>query len=229
MRMKDIKWEPLLEAPTKKSKADDLEASDYGDMENVDVDNNVEEDEDLAASDYGQDAAEGPDAEEPTDETEGDEELDDTMDEGLDDEAPTDGEEDLTGEDGNADENPEDEQPDNAEPQEDNSEEKKNNKYLVHDFIELYKRLEVIIDRCNNSPLNANRNPVYHQSKKNLDKLRDTLYDYIVDRFNEENYVFNLYQFNLFIQAINVNSELLNNSVNRTKEEKDKKAKKNKK
>ena len=53
------------------------------------------------------------------------------------------------------------------------------------------------------------KNSVYLQVAKNLTEMRDTLYDYILNNFKNNSYVFNLYQFNLFLEVMNVNVEIL--------------------
>lgn len=213
----DITWDKpikrnndiLMEAPT-----DKLDATDYGNEEEVEVE---EVDDDLEPKEEPK-AKEDSEPEETPDETTTEDEP----------EEPTENEDELGGEDEtsetNPDENSENEQPDNVEDNT-NQEDNKSNKYLIRDFIELYNRLTEIIEKLNGeSKLKSSRDPIYAQARKNLEKLKDTTYDYIVERFNEESYIFNLYQFNLIIQAINVNTELLSRSFSLKKEKENKKS-----
>lgn len=198
---------------------DDLGPSDYGDEENIDTEEGTPDDnngDDLGPSDYGdeenmddsgeEDAGEdidtGDDMGEPGDETEGDTTDDETS---------------------------EGEQTDNTE----NSDDKENNKFLINDYIELYRRLEEIIEKLSASEqAKLNKDPVFNKVRDNLEKIKKVTYDYITTVFNNESYVSNLYQFNMIIQNININVELLNNSYiarSNQKNEKDTKKKKKRK
>lgn len=201
---------------------DDLGPSDYGDEENIDAEEGAPDDDtgggdDLEAQDYG-------DEETTDDGTEEDGEdigADDTTEDDIGEPGDKTGE----GDDTVGDENPEDEQTDNTE----NSDDKENNKFLINDYIELYRRLEEIIEKLNISEqAKLNRDPVFNKVRDNLEKLKKVTYDYITTVFNNESYVSNLYQFNMIIQNINVNVELLNNSYiarSNQKNEKDMKKK----
>lgn len=207
MRRKiNISWNDediLMEAPEDTGAGDDdLQASDYGDMEEVDIGDS----EDLGAEDYSETAENS--EEEPT---EGEDDLNTEGEDSIGDETPVDGE-DATAEDGEVtDENPETEQPDNNAGQKQDYEK---NEYLINDFIELYNRLGNMIEKINNDQTVKNmRNPILTQAKHNMDDMYDVLYVYITDRFNKENYITNLYQFNLIMQALNLNLELLEKGV----------------
>ncbi len=107
----------------------------------------------------------------------------------------------------NSNETPEDEQTVNDENETMSGQQ---NKYLIHDFIELFNRQEEIIDKLRrDKKLNSFISPTFRQVKQNLEKLRDVTFDYITDKFAKETYVSNLYQFNLIIQALNVNVQML--------------------
>lgn len=209
----DMQWdnEVLFEAPqdTDGTGDADLQATDYGDMEDVDVEEVG--DEDLGAEDY----TDTDENEEPVD---GEEETDTPPEDNMDGADGEDNPED-TGEE-NPDENPVEEQPDNTD-------ETMKNEYLIGDFIELYSRLDGIIERVNiHKNTKGIRSPLLVQAKDNMLKVRNVLYDYIVDRFNKETYIANLYQFNLLIQAINVNMELLEKGIVPESDIKGKKSKK---
>lgn len=207
-----VKHKPLVLTEAPNNTDEELSATDYGDMEDVEVDNNT--DEDLTADDTNEDAI--------------DETDDTTTDENPEEPEPVEGEEtDLENTDDGAEndsgENINEEQPNNdsvEQSQEDNAK----NKYLINDFIELYNRLEEIIEKISGSAkLNKIRDPRCIQAKFNMEKMKDVLYDYITTRFEQESYVFNLYQFNLIIQAINVNIDLLTNAFKKPLEKKNNK------
>jgi hypothetical protein len=125
-----------------------------------------------------------------------------------------------------SDENPEDKQTDNTESDVVSD---KQNKNLVNDYIELYRRIDEIMNQIRTDcKTNIRYNPNMLVVRRNLEKLKLITYDYIVNKFAKETYVANLYQFNLIIQALNTNIELLGSvlaSNRKFKEGKDKKKK----
>lgn len=220
MKFNDFNWEDIIyEAPNEPEEADDgLSATDYSDESNLEVDD-VSAEEDLGAEDYTE--MENEEGDEPADE-EGGEEMPEDQD------PMAEGEEDMEGEMGEGEEGMEDdslddEQQDNAE----NDHQSQQNKYLAHDFIELYNRQKEIIDKIRkDNRLNAFTNPTTAQVKRNLEKLSQVTYDYILDKFSKETYVANLYQFNLIIQAMNLNIQMLEEVNERILKEEEKKLKK---
>ena len=211
MKFNDFNWEDIIyEAPGDAPDAggDDLAATDYTDTGNLDV-SDVSSNEDLGAEDYTQ-TDDSPPAEAEAENPEGTEDMvDDNMG--------------LEGEEGMEDNTLEDEQQDNAE----NDPQSQQNKYLAHDFIELYNRQKEIIDKIRkDSRLNAFTNPTTAQVKRNLEKLSQVTYDYIIDKFSKETYVANLYQFNLIIQAMNLNVSMLEEVNDRILKDEEKKLKK---
>ena len=220
MKFNDFNWEDIIyEAPNEPEEADDgLSATDYSDESNLEVDD-VSAEEDLGAEDYTE--MENEEGDEPADE-EGGEEMPEDQD------PMAEGEEDMEGEMGEGEEGMEDdslddEQQDNAE----NDPQSQQNKYLAHDFIELYNRQKEIIDKIRkDNRLNAFTNPTTAQVKRNLEKLSQVTYDYIIDKFSKETYVANLYQFNLIIQAMNLNIQMLEEVNERILKEEEKKLKK---
>lgn len=207
-KLKDLNWDEtiLFEAPEDVADGagdSELQATDYGEVEDVDI-------EEVGPEDYSE-TDEG-DGDSTGDETpvEGDENTEDTGKEGESMEGDVPDTE-------SSDENPEEEQTDNADGN-------MKNEYLIGDFIELYNRMNGIIERINiHRNTKGVKNPVLIQAKDNMDKVRDLLYDYITTRFNNESYIVNLYQFNLIIQAINVNIELLERGLNYDEYDKKKK------
>lgn len=223
MKFNDFNWEDIIyEAPNEPEEADDgLSATDYSDESNLEVDD-VSAEEDLGAEDYTE--MENEEGDEPADEEGGEEmpEDQDLMAEGEEGEMGEDGLE-GEGEEGMEDDSLDDEQQDNAE----NDPQSQQNKYLAHDFIELYNRQKEIIDKIRkDNRLNAFTNPTTAQVKRNLEKLSQVTYDYIIDKFSKETYVANLYQFNLIIQAMNLNIQMLEEVNERILKEEEKKLKK---
>ena len=203
MRFEDLNWKDIvMEAPedVDDGGGEELSATDYTDAENLEIDEATPYDE----MDEG-----------------GDEELD------LGDEDEIGLDEDAVDEDENIDdETPEEEQTDNDEESNDIVSDKQN-KYLIHDFIELYKRMDEILSEIrSNGKIKLHINPNFLVVRKNIEKLREVTYDYIIDKFAKESYVSNLYQFNLTIQALNVNVDLLDSLLKSAKLDKEKEKKK---
>lgn len=214
MKFNDFDWNDVIyEAPGDPD--DELSASDYTDASNVEVEPAGEE-EDLGAEDYTE-----TDPEEPVEDETGDEIPDDSMEENPE-------EDDLGGEnydDMSEDDSINDEQIDN-EKNKDEADVKQKNKYLINDFIELHTRQGEILQKIKTDrKFNAFTNPTIGQVKKNLEKLQQVTYDYIIDKFSKETYVANLYQFNLIIQAMNVNVGMLERVADSKMKELEKKKK----
>ena len=239
MKHDDFTWDDIiLEAPEDDALEDDeLSASDYSEAEDMDIEEGEPEtdpaDEDPLASgaeDYtaeptadteegGEPAEDGGDedplAGDPADE-------DPLADDGIGGEDELDGgdedplagdpvDEDPLAEDNEggegSDENPEDKQTDNTESDVVSD---KQNINLVNDYIELYTRIDTIMQQIRTDcKTNIRYNPNMLTVRRNLEKLKDITYDYIVNKFTKETYVANLYQFNLIIQALNTNIDLL--------------------
>ena len=210
MKHDDFTWDDIiLEAPGDEDLDDELSASDYADAEGMDI----EEGEPDSGDDSADPADEDPLADEETgdedpadedplaDEETGDE--DPLGDDPADEDPLADG---GDGEEG-SDENPEDEQTDNAESDVVSD---KQNVNLVNDFIELHTRIDTIMQQIRTDcKTNIRYNPNMLTVRRNLEKLKEITYDYIVNKFSKESYVANLYQFNLIIQALNTNIDLL--------------------
>lgn len=192
MKFNDFNWNDIImEAPDDniEDTGEELTATDYSDAEGLDIEEGDPANEDEL------------DNEDDTTEDSGD--KDSNLDENNEDDLNLDDPEGDTG-----DENTDDEQIDNDTETENSSD--KQNKYLIQDFIELHTRLEEILDILRtNRNLTLCGNPVFIKVRGNLDKLCDVTYDYIVNKFANNSYVANLYQFNLIIQAININVQML--------------------
>lgn len=95
----------------------------------------------------------------------------------------------------------------------DDNGDKTKNRYLIRDFIELYFTTLNVIEKLNNvDKTNLLKSKIYLQVSGNLTEMTNVLYDYITNEFSNKSYVFNLYQFNLFLEFINVNIEILKKS-----------------
>lgn len=218
---------------------DDLGPTDYNSDDLGDANDTGDDtggDEDLGPTDYNEDSTDDT----ATDDT-GDNSDDlDTDDGGGDDldslesdtDDPTTEPSDDSGEGTEDVENSNDEQMNNDDQNNDNNE---NNKFLIKDFLELYNRLDEILEKINSSEkFKFSRDVVYNKARLNIEKIRDMLFDYITQRFNKESYVANLYHFNLVIQAININIAMIEKSptmaeINERNKEKEAKSKKNEK
>ena len=226
---------------------DDLGPTDYNSDDLGGADDTGDDtgggDEDLGPTDYNEDS--GDDT--ATDDT-GDDSDDLDTDDGGDDDLNTDddgGGDDLdsleadagdpttepTDDDSGNVENSNDEQMNNDDQNKDNE----NNEFLIKDFLELYNRLEEIIEKINSSEkFKFSRDVVYNKARLNIEKIKDMLFDYITQRFNKESYVSNLYHFNLVIQAININIAMIEKSptiaeINERNKEKEAKSNTNEK
>lgn len=203
LNFEDIQWETVMEAPGDEiEQEDDLSAGDYSE----DVEINEVNDGELASEDYTDDDTENKD----------DENLNDGADQDVNDDT-LDTENDNLGADENLDENQQDEQNDNSATDgtsDESSDESYLSKALLRDFIELYYRCEAIRERLvNNKIINGVFDPRIIQAKNNISKLSSVLHDYITTRYSNETYTKNLYQFNLIIQAMNINLELVKRHV----------------
>lgn len=90
---------------------------------------------------------------------------------------------------------------------------KSKNTYLIRDFIELFYTTKNMIEKLNNvSKTTLVKSKVYLQVIENLSDMNNTLYEYITHDFSKKSYVFNLYQFNLFLECIKVNIEIIKKS-----------------
>ena len=201
MRFEDLNWKDILmEAPEDTGgEEEELSATDYTDAENLDIeqgrpDDELDDEMDLEGDDEDLDLDVG---------EEGDLESEGEDEENLDDETL------------------DEEQTDNDEESNDIVSEKQN-KYLVHDFIELYKRMDTILTEIrSSSKVKLHINPNILSVRKNIEKLKEVTYVYLTDKFAKETYVANLYQFNLIIQALNVNVELLDAVIKNTTNKKE--------
>ena len=204
MRIDDISWDSIiLEAPNnKKNNEEELTNDDYEDADmNIEEDNMDEESE-----------SENTDKNTNNDDEENPEENNDIE---TDDSSNNDTE---SNPDVDTDENVEDEQNDSGDEQ---NVDDTQNKYLIRDFIELYNRIDEILNTLiKDKKLNSSINPTYRQIKHNIEKIKDVVYDYIADKFVHETYISNLYQFNLIIQALNINIQMLETNLKRNGEKK---------
>ena len=220
MKYEDFNWNDIiLEAPEDEFEDDELSATDYADADSMDIEEaDPIEDDDMSEDEELDDYTDDPADEDPLSE-------DETGDEGEEDIDPAD--EDPLSEDGEdgSDENLEDEQTDNVE---NNVTSNKQNANLIKDFIELHNRIdEIMLMIRTDCKTNIRYNPNMLVVRRNMEKIKEITYDYIVHKFAKESYVSNLYQFNLLIQALNTNIELFSSILasNKKMEEGSKKKK----
>lgn len=180
--------------------ADDMDSTDYdaaaAEMDDADQDGQADagtetaenEVDDMEAEDYNEEDAP---EEEPMEE-EGGEDL----------------EAEEYGEEGG--EEPVDEEPMEEEEIPDEKGDKSKNRFLVREYIQLYHDVENIIKKLNNNhKTSLIRSEIYLQVSNNLADMNDMLFEYLKNDFSHKSYLFNLYQFNLFLEFINVNAEIM--------------------
>ena len=204
MRIDDISWDSIiLEAPNnKKNNEEELTNDDYEDADMDIEEDNMDEESESENTDKNtnNDGEENP-------EENNDIETDDSSDNDTESNPDVD-----------TDENVEDEQNDSGDEQ---NVDDTQNKYLIRDFIELYNRIDEILNTLiKDKKLNSSINPTYRQIKHNIEKIKEVVYDYIADKFVHETYISNLYQFNLIIQALNINIQMLETNLKRNGEKK---------
>lgn len=208
---------------------DDLGPTDYN-SDDLGGADDTGGDEDLGPTDYNEDSGDDTTTDDTGDDSDGGGDDLDSLESDTDD-PTTEPSDDSSG--GTEDvENSNDEQMNNDDQNNNNNE---NNKFLIRDFLELYNRLDEILEKINSSEkFKFSRDVVYNKARLNIEKIRDMLFDYITQRFNKESYVANLYHFNLVIQAININIAMIEKSptmaeINERNKEKEAKSKKNEK
>jgi len=87
---------------------------------------------------------------------------------------------------------------------------KSKNRFLVREYIQLYYDVENIIKKLNNNhKTSLIRSEIYLQVSNNLTDMNQMLFEYLKNDFSHKSYLFNLYQFNLFLEFINVNAEIM--------------------
>ena len=205
MRIDDISWDSIiLEAPNnKKNNEEELTNDDYEDADMDIEEENMDEESESENTDKN------------TNNDDDDENPEENNDIETDDSSDNDTE---SNPDVDTDENVEDEQNDSGDEQ---NVDDTQNKYLIRDFIELYNRIDEILNTLiKDKKLNSSINPTYRQIKHNIEKIKDVVYDYIADKFVHETYISNLYQFNLIIQALNINVQMLEINLKRNTEKK---------
>lgn len=174
------------------------DATDYTeDADSGDETNTNTEDDPTTEEDTGEEETDETSEDDDMEATDYDEgaEGEDTGDEEADPEADT-GEEDTSEE-----ETPEDDG------------DKSKNTYLIRDFIELFYTTKNMTEKLNNvSKTTLVKSKVYLQVIENLSDMNNVLYEYITHDFSKKSYVFNLYQFNLFLECIKVNIEIIKKS-----------------
>lgn len=187
------------------------------------VTNNGPEADDMGSTDYDAAAAEMDDADQDGTPDEGTETAENEVDDMEADDYNTDEEETgegETGEGGEDDLAAEDygeeggEETDDELPEEeeipDEKGDKSKNRFLVREYVQLYHDVETIIKKLNNNhKTDLIRSEIYLKVSNNLADMNDMLYEYLKNDFSQKSYLFNLYQFNLFLEFINVNAEIM--------------------
>lgn len=170
----------------------------------------VEEEPDTTSDDAGMDDINSEDNSDTN--TEDDSDLDNPMDDesdtdddfGMDDDASTD---DSTGDDT-------DTNTDGESSPEETEENKPNevlkNKQITVNYIKLYKILLVVIDDLRSIPSASDEEKEYIESSiEDMEKVRDTMFDYITNSLKINTYPVNVYNLYQFKQAMIVSSEII--------------------
>ena len=229
------------------------EETDYGEdapedeEESTEEDNAEEETEDTDSeegdeeptedepTDYGEDAPEDTEEEEATDEENTEDSGEDTevnadaTDEGGEDEltdygadAPEDTE--STSDSDSSDDNNTDT---TDETNQGNSEDNKRNLTLFKDMSELYTSIKSMMQKIEDNAVDdLIILKVLRQVRTNLGVLSEQIFNYLVNSFNSSNYITNLYNYNLFKEALSLNVEMLT-KINKIRNDKGKQSSKN--
>lgn len=184
---------------TEEAEDEDIEATDYtsdddgnSETEEVDLD-----DEGLEASDYTEDV-----------DSDENDESEDNIEEDGDDIEVTDYSEESDETDTDSDY---EEQQSDSEVNDDENQLKNSN--LINDYVYLYDSIKSILSKVNSmNKTDLLKNKIIIQVSKNLNILLNTIYKYIINSFDKNTYIFNMYQFNLFIEAVNINIQMLKKS-----------------
>ena len=89
--------------------------------------------------------------------------------------------------------------------------EMKNKRLLLDDFINLYQSIKatiIKIDSIDNKNILSAKN-VLGQISKNFDNLLKQIFEYISFNYSKNKYVYNLYKYNQFIEALRINIKML--------------------
>lgn len=204
------KFYSVLEADGDKSKkTEKISIDDEPGYDDIDLDDEVENTETHGDS-------ESDNTEEPTDYTDDDtseeesESSDDEPTDYTDDESDSmdDEETDYSDDSESTDDMSTDENNEESSSEEDVNDNKKNN-VLIEDYIKLYHFTKSILEKLSNFDRgNVMCNSIISQVTKNITLTQVKIYDYIIHGFSDK-YITNLYQYNLFIQGIKINIEML--------------------
>lgn len=183
------------ETPADDEVPEDEEPTDYTDEEGENVDSVEEE---------PVEGDEPPADEEPTDYT------DEQPEGGTGDEPVEDGDPNATGDTPEEEETPEEDPEGEVPPEEETVAESKNMRLLLEDYTDLYFRTKDFISKLSSlDKSNMILNQIIVQMDKNLNRLKQALWDYISFEFDKVNYTTNIFKYNLFVEAFQVNLEML--------------------
>jgi hypothetical protein len=91
-----------------------------------------------------------------------------------------------------------------------NTDDIKKNSLLIKDFVALYKLVDSINDRLGDvKKSDILTSSIIIQVMKNFSTMGEQVFDFIQGNFTKNSYVNNLFQYNLFIEAIKINMEML--------------------
>lgn len=190
-------WTPVMEAKKDEQPAKD----DYEDLtEPTDYTN---EDPDTDAPD---DTAEPTDGDPPADDAESDEPTDYTTETEEDPPADADGETPTE-------DTPESAPDDTTDTESDDNgdvTENQNNKVLIGDFVELYHRCRSLLQKIDGiEKNNLVVNQIVIKVSSNLQIIESSLFEYVRTEANKRTYTQNLVRYNLYIEGLRINVEML--------------------
>ena len=106
-------------------------------------------------------------------------------------------------------------------------EENKRNLTLFTDMGELYTSIKAMMQKIEDSSIDdLIVLKVLRQVRSNLAVLSEQIFNYLVRSFNSSNYITNLYNYNLFKEALSLNIEMLT-KINKIRNDKGKQSSKN--
>ena len=204
--------------------------------ESTEEDNTEEETEDTESEEDDEEPAEeeptdyGEDAPEDTEDSGEDTEVDaDATDEGGEDE-PTDYGADAPDdtESTSDSDSTDDSSTDNTdETNQGSPEDNKRNLTLFKDMSELYTSIKAMMQKIEDSSVDDLLIlKVLRQVRTNLGVLSEQIFNYLVNSFNSSNYITNLYNYNLFKEALSLNVEMIT-KINKIRNDKGKQSSKN--
>lgn len=98
----------------------------------------------------------------------------------------------------------------NSDSEQENNDGNRNKLSLISDFVNLYNFTDNFIEKLEMKiDINILNQQIINQIKRNLMKLKDYVYNYIMFDYDNDTYINNLTIYNYFVEALKINSEML--------------------